>query len=137
MELHVGEPTLVKEKLIGEFHTYPIKGHDSKGEIDCSRRFNIFNEFRHILCQRFPGLYIPPIPKKNASQKKNAIVLREREFFLDLFLQECASLKYLSQSKELQVFLRPEGDVEASLKKLQAKTKTSEQLAIYRACVDV
>jgi len=136
MELSVGEPVLVKQ-TIGDYHAYPIKGRDSKGEVDCQRRFQIFYDFRSVLCQRFPGLYIPPIPKKTSSQKKNAIVLRERQFFLDLFLKECATLRYLCQSKELQVFLRPEGDVEASLKKLHAKTKTTEQLAIYRACLEV
>jgi len=136
MELSVGEPVLVKQ-TIGDYHAYPIKGADSKGEVDCQRRFQIFFDFRNVLCQRFPGLYIPPIPKKSASQKKNAIVLRERQFFLDLFLKECASLRYLCQSKELQTFLRPEGDVEVALKKLAAKTKTGEQLAIYRACLEV
>ena len=35
MELNVFEPVVVKEKLIGEYHAYPIRGRDSKGEIDC------------------------------------------------------------------------------------------------------
>ena len=35
MEISVEAPIVVKEKLIGEYHAYPIKGRDSKGEIDC------------------------------------------------------------------------------------------------------
>ena len=135
MELNVFEPVVVKEKLIGEYHAYPIRGRDSKGEIDCQRRFQLFYDFRHVLCTRFPGLYIPPIPKKAVQGKKEEITLKERQYFLDLFLKECASLKYLAQSKELQAFLRPEGDAESSIKRLQARAKTSEMLATYRACL--
>ena len=75
MEISVEAPISVKEKLIGEYHAYPIKGRDSKGEIDCQRRFQIFFDFRHALVQRFPGLYIPPIPKKTTKGKKDKIVL--------------------------------------------------------------
>ena len=96
MEINVEEPVVVKEKLIGEYHAYPIKGRDSKGEIDCVRRFQIFYDFRVALVNRFPGLYIPPIPKKTAKAKKEKLTLMERQYFLDLFLKECASLRYLS-----------------------------------------
>ena len=137
MELNVLEPVVVKEKLVGEYHAYPIKGYDSKGEIDCRRRFQLFYDFRHVLCKRFPGLYIPPIPKKTHKNKKESQTLLERHYFLDLFLKECASLKYLAQSKELQVFLRPEGDVESSMKKLGGRSKTTDMLSTYRACLQV
>ena len=137
MELSVLEPVVVKEKLVGEYHAYPIKGYDSKGEIDVRRRFQLFYDFRHVLCKRFPGLYIPPIPKKTHKNKKESQTLLERHYFLDLFLKECASLKYLAQSKELQTFLRSEGDVESNLKKLSGRSKTSDLLSTYRACLQV
>lgn len=38
IELHVGEPVLVKKGL-GEHHEYPVMGRDSLGEIECQRRF--------------------------------------------------------------------------------------------------
>ena len=50
-------------------------------------------------------------------------MVRERQYFLDLFLKECCALKYLAQSKELQIFLRPQGDLEKQLEKLY-KPKT-------------
>ena len=108
--MHVGEPQVVKSGL-SEYHTYPILGRDSVGEIECSRRFQNFYDFRTMLINRFPGLYIPPVPKKTTTGKKDEAVLRERKYFLDLFLKECCSLKYLAQSKELQIFLRPQGDL--------------------------
>ena len=63
MELAVGAPVLKKETL-GDYHEYPIVGLDSNGRIECSRRFNLFFEFREALLQRYAGLYIPPLPSK-------------------------------------------------------------------------
>ena len=102
IELSVGEPVLVKSG-ISEHHSYPVTGRDSHGEIDCQRRFNNFYEFRTMLINRFPGLYIPPVPGKTqlGMHAKDDQVVRERKYFLDLFLKECCSLKYLAQSKEL------------------------------------
>ena len=63
------------------------------------------------MIERFPGLYIPPIPPKT-QDKKGSAVLEERRLFLDLFLKECVSLPYLVASGEVQTFLRPVGDVD-------------------------
>jgi hypothetical protein len=49
---------------------------------------------------RFPGLYIPPIPNKQSGAKE-AETVRERQYFLDAFVKELSSLKYLAQSKEV------------------------------------
>ena len=110
IELYVGEPVAVKSGLT-EHHSYPVMGRDSLGEIECNRRFQNFFDFRVMLITRFPGLYIPPVPRKTAgsfsSSNKDEATLRERRYFLDLFLKECASLRYLAQSRELQTFLRP------------------------------
>lgn len=38
IELHVGEPVLVKSGLT-EHHTYPVIGRDSLGDVECQRRF--------------------------------------------------------------------------------------------------
>lgn len=45
-------------------NVYRIKGYDSLGEIDISRRYKEFHQFRDILYARYPGLFIPPIPPK-------------------------------------------------------------------------
>ena len=103
IELHVGEPQVVKSGLT-EYHSYPIVGRDSLGDIECQRRFQNFYDFRQMLRNRFPGLYIPPVPRKtnmSTTGKKDEAVIRERRYFLDLFMKEIASLKYLAQSKEL------------------------------------
>ena len=53
-----------------------------------------------------------------------------------LLAKECCSLKYLAQSKELQIFLRPQGDI-SSLMSKQYKPKLPEVLAAYRATLPV
>lgn len=63
-------------------------------------------------------------------------MVRERRYFLDLFLKECASLRYLAQSKELQIFLRPQGDLTQLMQK-QFKPKLSDILTAYRATLPV
>jgi hypothetical protein len=63
MELQISDPTLVKNTL-GDYHEYPITGRDSLGAIECMRRFSHFADFHKVLTERFPGLYIPPIPPK-------------------------------------------------------------------------
>lgn len=46
-------------------HTeYLIKGHDSLGEINCYRRYSEFLIFREFLYNRYPGIFIPPVPTK-------------------------------------------------------------------------
>ena len=71
-----------------------------------------------------------------SSGKKDETVVRERRYFLDLFLKECASLRYLAQSKELQIFLRPQGDLTQLMQK-QYKPKLVDVLATYRATLPV
>ena len=68
--------------------------------------------------------------------KKDETVIRERRYFLDLFLKECASLRYLAQSKELQIFLRPQGDLNQLMQK-SYKPKLLDILATYRATLPV
>jgi len=133
--LYVGEPVIQKSGLT-EFHSYPVVGRDSLGEIECNRRFSHFYDFRTMLLNRFPGLYIPPVPKKATTGSKEDATIRERRYFLDLFVKECCSLKYLAMSKELQVFLRPQGDLEKLMQK-QYKPKLSDVLATYRATIPV
>lgn len=133
--MHVGEPVVVKSGLT-EHHTYPIMGRDSIGEIEVSRRFQNFYDFRTMLLNRFPGLYIPPVPKKTTTTKKDESTVRERRYFLDLFLKECASLRYLAQSKELQTFLRPQGDLNSLMQKMY-KPKLVDTLTTYRATLNI
>lgn len=41
-----------------------IKGVDNEGPFEIFRRYKEFFLLRNVLCERFPGLYVPPIPPK-------------------------------------------------------------------------
>lgn len=115
-----------------------MTGRDSLGDIDCQRRFQNFYDFRVMLVNRFPGLYIPPVPGKTqlGLHAKDDSVVNERKYFLDLFLKECCALTYLAASKEMQIFLRPQGDISQLMQK-QYKPKLAEVLSVYRATMPV
>ena len=52
-------------------HTaYRIKGKDSLGDIDVIRRYREFDIFRDLLFVRYPGIFIPPLPPKQATGHK-------------------------------------------------------------------
>jgi hypothetical protein len=113
--LYLGAPELKKQTLGPDYHEYPITGCDQNGDIAIARRYNLFYEFRQALVVKYQGLYIPPLPPKKVTGKGEEFTLIEREHFLRLFLTECITLKYISQSQELQTFLHCQGDIKNEL----------------------
>ena len=61
---------------------------------------------------RFPGLYIPPLPKKQAD-KAGLVMLRI--FFLNRFVKQLTLCPYLLESKEFEVFLKQGINTETEL----------------------
>mmetsp|Transcript_36915 Transcript_36915/g.56533 ORF Transcript_36915/g.56533 Transcript_36915/m.56533 type:complete len:168 (+) Transcript_36915:352-855(+) len=115
---------------------YRIKGSDSLGEIDVCRRYREFHQFRDLLFSRYPGLVIPAIPPKQATGNKEESFVEERKYFLDLFLNNIASISYLARSPEVQLFLRPAAKVEDSLKSLP-RTNTDIVLNYFKSKVEL
>ena len=68
--------------------------------------------------------------------KTDEMVAQERQYFLDLFLKKCCELPYLAISEEMQIFLRPNGEVEKLLSN-QKMPKTYALLQVYRMTVPV
>ena len=125
---------IVSQELVGSGtskHTvYRIKGHDSLGDIDVTRRYREFDQFREVLYQRYPGIFIPPIPPKQSSGNTKENFVEERMYFLSQFLRKLSKTYYLAKTPEVQVFLRPQGKVEENLKSLPL-TNTDNVLAFY------
>lgn len=61
----VGEPK-VKSGAASKHTVYTVKGTDHLGEFSILRRFREFDTLRKTFYSRFLGLYIPPIPEKQA-----------------------------------------------------------------------
>jgi hypothetical protein len=45
-------------------HAYRLRGSDHYGEIEIFRRYKEFDKQRAVFVDRYPGLYIPPLPPK-------------------------------------------------------------------------
>ena len=108
-------------------HTsYKIKGVDKQGEFDIVRRFREFNTLRNVLRKRWAGFYIPGTPPKKPVGNKDMIVVNERWYLLNKFLQEISLIPHLWESEEMSIFIRPKLDVEKGLNLLGKMT--SEQI---------
>lgn len=62
-EIDVCNPQL-KSGAVSKHHVYTLRGRDRFGDFEVLRRYSEFDLFREILVQRFPGIYVPPLPKK-------------------------------------------------------------------------
>jgi hypothetical protein len=45
-------------------HAYRVKGGDHYGEVEIFRRYKEFDRLRALFVERFPGLFVPPLPPK-------------------------------------------------------------------------
>lgn len=106
--------------------SYKIKGIDKNGELDIVRRYKEFYALRSVMRKRWVGFYIPGIPPKKPIGNKEEIVVKERWFLLNRFLQEVSLIPHLWESEEMSIFLRPKMDIEKNLNLLGKMT--SEQI---------
>jgi sorting nexin-1/2 len=90
-----------------DYILYRVNGTDREGKFEIWRRYSDFEVLRQTLVERFPGLYVPPIPKKKAIGNKNAAFLDERCFLLNMFLKQLARCPYLIESEEFGIWIKP------------------------------
>ncbi|KAF7024741.1 hypothetical protein CFC21_037043 [Triticum aestivum] len=82
------------------------------------RRYSDFEWLHDRLAEKYKGIFIPPLPEKNAVEKfrfsKEFIELRRQA--LDLFINRLASHPELKQSEDLRTFLQAdEEDVQSKV----------------------
>lgn len=58
---------IIKDQGVTKYILYTIKGEDKEGTFEIFRRYSDFDNLRHFLCQRWPGLFIPALPPKKAT----------------------------------------------------------------------
>lgn len=107
-------PFSVTRPVKGSHVTYTVKGIDSHGRFEGSRRYNDFNHLRNALVIRWPGIYFPPIPPKKKVGNKELKFLEERRYFLERFLRKLGTMNFVLTSEEFQIF-RQNGDIEKNL----------------------
>lgn len=109
-----------KEDRFRDFTVYTLKGADSQGVIEITRRYSDFFLIRRYLLLKWPGCYIPPLPPKNMLKNMEAEFVKLRKIGLNDFLHKVANLPHLHYSKEFQLFLRSHAlDLEKELKQHQ------------------
>jgi PX domain len=100
--IKVSEPTKNLDKVV----FYKIVTFDSKGIVECTRRYSDFIALRDAWKKRIPGLYYPFLPPKKIFGNTDKEHLEERCFLLEQFLKKVYRINYLVQSEELSVFCR-------------------------------
>ncbi|KAM3333942.1 hypothetical protein ACQJBY_024145 [Aegilops geniculata] len=80
------------------------------------RRYSDFEWLHDRLAEKYKGIFIPPLPEKNAVEKfrfsKEFIELRRQA--LDLFINRLASHPELKQSEDLRTFLQADEESKVS-----------------------
>jgi hypothetical protein len=102
----VADPRKAKN---GEHIVYVVRGREqSLGYFEILRRFSDFLALRTAFVDRFPGLYIPPIPSKKSIGNTKPEFVDERCFLLNMFIRQLARCPYLVESQEFQIFVKPQ-----------------------------
>ena len=84
----------------GDFIVYTVLGMDRKGRLELQRRYSDFEVLRAAFVERWPGLYVPPIPQKKNFGNMEPEFVQERCFLLNLFIKQTARCPYLLESEE-------------------------------------
>lgn len=72
----------------GDHIVYLVRGNDVlTGQFEVLRRYSDFLALRNSFVDRFPGLYIPPLPGKKTVSNKKPEFVDERCFLLNMFLK--------------------------------------------------
>ena len=107
------EKDLIKKRPIyiekpstqGNHVTYIIKGTMIDGEV--IRRYKEFDALHNKLTQRWPGIYLPSIPKKQIINNTEVKTIIKRLFTLDCFCHEIIKYPWLMDSNEVKQFFSP------------------------------
>lgn len=96
------------QKAKGADHIqYTVFGFDKLGKFEIFRRYSDFAVLREIFVERWPGLYIPPLPGKRKFGSTKVEFVEERCFLLNMFIRQLARCPYLAESDEFFIFVRP------------------------------
>ncbi|MQL80718.1 hypothetical protein Taro_013164 [Colocasia esculenta] len=101
------------------------------------RRYSDFVWLRYRLCEKYRGIFIPPLPEKSAVEKFRftSEFIEMRRQALDVFINRIASHPDLQQSDELRTFLQED---EENMEKVRSqetgifKKKPSDLMQIFK-----
>ena len=94
--------------IVSSHVSYIIKGKNISQEISLERRYREFDALHNVLLKKWPGIYIPPIPKKQIIKNTDSKTIEKRKNVLDNFLKEVEKQIYIMESEEIKIFLDPD-----------------------------
>jgi hypothetical protein len=89
---------------------YTVCGILKREKFEIFRRYSDFAVLRESLAERFPGLYVPPIPSKKAIGNTKQSFVEERCFLPNMFIKQLSRCPYLVESQEFLIFVKPSGN---------------------------
>ena len=89
-------------QMEGDHHKYRVSGVDPRTQQPFSimRRLRHFYALRECLIYKFPALYIPPLPRKQAMNNLADETIQLRVFLLNRFIKQLALCPYILESDE-------------------------------------
>lgn len=118
-EMYVTDPVLNKDG-ISSYTSYTLKG--KKVNEPLVRRYRDFDSLRAKLVERWPGVYIPNIPKKKAVGSKDKEIVEMRIEMINRFNYKLSKLTDIFNSNEIDFFLQNSNDVSKTLNSLPPQT---------------
>lgn len=70
-----------------DYFQYAVLGVDRLGKFEVYRRYSDFAALRELIVDRFPGMYVPPLPKKKKLGSTKVEFIEERCFLLNMFIR--------------------------------------------------
>jgi hypothetical protein len=79
--------TCFSSSALSKHARYTIKGRDETSEFEVSRRFKDFFALHAIFEQKWPGCYVPSIPRKKKIGNREQWLINQRKELLNAFLK--------------------------------------------------
>ena len=126
--LYLTTPNL-EDKVLTSYVTYTLKGTLIPSPI--LRRYSDFFSLREKLLERWPGIYIPPIPPKKAIGNTDIKIIQFRLRLLNNFLHQLSQIPFLLNSEEVTLFISNSQDVAGQINNL-SELNSSERITRYK-----
>ena len=118
-----------EKDTLGKFISYQLKGVDIPDPVP--RRYREFDVLRSKLVDRWPGFYIPPLPRKKAIGNKSQDTVDTRYFQLNRFCKLVGKHELLYTSPETQAFISNTHNVEKAMGQVE-KESMQQMLSRYK-----
>lgn len=105
LEVVLSSPLVVLENFSNAVN-YHVKTQDSTGKYECVRSYTEFIRLRKVMCKKWPGVYMPPIPGKTFLSNLSSKFVKTYKKQLEIYLEHLINSDFLSTSEEFQCFLK-------------------------------